>query len=263
MAGLADIMARARRTVAGRKAAPADDRRLVDVAITSAALIQRHGSAWLELKGQTAKQHLRVLAALVEAAYGSGLLAERERAEAARTLANLTSSGSRSEADLASDMRKVERVVEWAQQTATVAFAEVWAPWTFLLPQVSGIADDVLRGSPLLVFADVARRLDDRAAGRTPMRHDLFGASLDRARWAWPSKAPVAPPEVCPERDRRCETPAALSRRPASRGEGNVLSVQLLARALGPERHPGAQCLPAIVPHDGNVALLATPRGVV
>src|SRR5262245_9329282 len=47
MAGLASIMGRARGAVAARKASPADDRRLVDVAITAAALIQRRGSAWL------------------------------------------------------------------------------------------------------------------------------------------------------------------------------------------------------------------------
>src|SRR5205823_4787008 len=101
LAGLADIMTRTRRAVAAQKSSQADARRLVDIAITSAALIQGRGSAWLEVKGQTARQHLRVLAALIEAAYGSGLLAERERAETARTLDPLTSASSLAQADLA------------------------------------------------------------------------------------------------------------------------------------------------------------------
>ncbi len=276
MRNLAAIMARARRGVASRKPSPADQRRLVDVAITSAALIQRRGSALLDAKGQTGKQDIRVLGALTEAAYGSGLLGERERAEAAKTIDGLVSSGSKSQSDLAAGMKKVERVVEWAQQSATVAFAEVWAPWTFLLPQVSGIGDDVLRGSPLLVFADVARRLDDLAAGKTPMRHDLFGASVDTGVRALNpglavGKLRVAPPESGYSRDEIValpETPADLE--PAAgiltQGEGNVLShVQLLARALGiPNVVLGPSAYKQIAPHDGKqVFLLASPRGRV
>jgi len=44
LAGLADISVRARRAVAARKASQADARRLVDIAITYAALIQGRGS---------------------------------------------------------------------------------------------------------------------------------------------------------------------------------------------------------------------------
>ena len=276
LAGLAEIMVGARRALAARNPSHADARRLVDIAITSAALIQGRGSAWLEVKGQTARQHLRVLAALIEAAYGSGLLAERERAETARTLDPLTSASSLTQADLAAGMLRIERVVEWAQQNATVAFAEVWAPWTFLLPQVNGIADDVLRGSPLLVFADVTRRLDDLAAGRTPMHHDLFGTAVDTGVRALNpglavGKLRVAPPESGYSRDEIVvlpETPADLE--PAAgiltQGEGNVLAhVQLLARALGiPNVVLGSAAYRQIAPHDGKqVFFLASPRGRV
>jgi hypothetical protein len=276
MTGLAGVMGKARRTVAGRKASPADARRLVDVSITSAALLQRRGSAWLEGKGQTPAQHLRVLATLVEAAYGSGLLAERERAEAAGTIDGLARAGKVSQADLAAGMRRVERVVEWAQQSAVGAFAEVWAPWTFLLPQVTGIGDDVLRSSPLLVFADVSRRLDDVAAGRTPIRHDLFGTAVDTGvRALNPGLAVgtlrVAPPEGGYARNEVValpETPADLE--PAAgiltQGEGNVLShVQLLARALGiPNVVLGPAAYRLLAHHAGRqVFFLASPRGRV
>src|ERR1700675_1967478 len=109
MAGLASIMVRARRAVAARKGSPPDARRLVDVAITAAALIQRRGSTWLETKGQTAKQHLRVLGALTDAAYGSGLLAEGERAEATRAIGGLAGAASPTQADLATGMRQIEQ----------------------------------------------------------------------------------------------------------------------------------------------------------
>jgi len=276
LTGLADVMARARRAVAARKASQADARRLVDIAITSAALVQARGTAWLDMKGQTARQHVRVLAAITDAAYGSGLLAERERAEAARTLDAFAGAGSLTRADLAAGMRRIERVVEWAQQNATVAFAEVWAPWTFLLPQVNGVADDVLRGSPLLVFAEVARRLDDVAAGRTAMHHDLFGTAVDAGVRALNPGLAVGNLHVAPEeggysRDEIVvlpETPADLE--PAAgiltQGEGNVLShVQLLARALGiPNVVLGSAAYRQIAPHDGRrVFFLASPRGRV
>jgi hypothetical protein len=276
LAAYAAIMARARRTVAARTATPSDRRRLVDAAITAAALIQKDGSRWLGEKGQTARQHLRVLAALTDAAYGTGLLGERERAEAARNITAMADASSLPQAELAAGMKRVERVVEWAQQNAIVAFAEVSAPWMYLLPQVSGIGDDVVRGSPLLIFADVATRLDDAAGGRATLKHDVFGASPETGvRSLNPGLAMgrlrVGPPEGGYARDEVVvlpETPADLE--PAAgivtQGEGNVLShVQLLARALG---IPNVVIDPAvyrkIASHDGrDVFFLATPRGRV
>src|SRR5207302_9751623 len=66
-----------------------------------------------------------------------------------------------------------------ARSPTLFPYTTLFRSWTSLLPQVNGIADDVLRGSPLLVFADVTRRLDDLAAGRTPMHHDTFGTAVD------------------------------------------------------------------------------------
>ena len=156
IAGFAGLMAQARSAVATRKASPADARRLVDVGVIAGALVQRRTGAWLEAKGQTAKQQAQVLAALTTAAYGAGLLAERERADAVRDIDRLAA------APTPVDLQRIERVVETARQNVAAAFAEVWAPWTFLLPQVRGITDDVLHGSPLLLFADVARRIGER-----------------------------------------------------------------------------------------------------
>jgi hypothetical protein len=271
----AAIMARARRTVAARSASAPDRRRLVDAAITAAALMQQPGSALLSAKGVTARQHLRVLAALTEAAYGAGLLGERERAEAARTIDRVVGASALTRDDLAAGTKHVQRVVDWAQQNVYLAFAEVWAPWTFLLPQVSGIADDVLRASPLLVFAEFATNLDDAARGGA-VRHEVFGAALDTGvRALNPGLAigrlRVAPPTAGYARDEVValpETPADLQPTAGivTQGEGNVLShVQLLARALGiPNVVVAPPVYAKIAPHDGrDVFFLATPRGRV
>ena len=178
---LAGVMVRARQQVASRQSSPADDRRLVDAALTAAAILRKHATEWLTIKGESAQRHARVLGALAQSAYGAGLLNEQQRSEAANAIEELARSASISGADLTAGMKRVEPVVDWAQQNAIAAFADVWTPWTFLLPSVSGIGDDILRSSPLLLFAQVARRLDGSAAGRAAMRHDFVGAAVDTA----------------------------------------------------------------------------------
>ena len=176
---LAGVMVRARQQVASRQSSPADNRRLVDAGLTAAAILQKRGTEWLAIKGESAQRHVRVLGALVQSAYGAGLLNEQQRSEAANAIADLARSASTSGADLTAGMKRVEPVVDWARQNANAAFVEVWAPWTFLLPSVSGIGDDILESSPLVLFAPVARRLDESAAGRAAMRHDFVAAAVD------------------------------------------------------------------------------------
>lgn len=175
---LASVMVRARQQVASRQSSPADDRRLVDAALTAAAILRKRGTEWLAITGESAQRHARVLGALAQSAYGAGLLTEQQRLEAANAIEDLARNASISGADLTAGMKRVEPVVDWAQQNAIAAFAEVWAPWTFLLPSVSGIGDDILRSSPLVLFAQVARRLDDFAAGRAALRHDSRAAAV-------------------------------------------------------------------------------------
>jgi hypothetical protein len=162
---LAGVMVRARQQVASRQSSPADDRRLVDAALTAAAILRKRATEWLAVQGESAQRHVRVLGALVQSGYGAGLLNAQQRAEAANAIADLSRSAPISGADLTAAVKRVEAVVDWAQQNAIAAFAEVWAPWTFLLASVSGVGDDILRSSPLVVFVQVARRLEDAAAG--------------------------------------------------------------------------------------------------
>jgi hypothetical protein len=277
VARLAELTVLARREVAGRRVSPADARRLVDLAITAAAVIQRRGGDLLERDPDlTARQHLELLAALTDAAYGAGLLTERERAAAAGALRELLAETAPARGRFAQKLRQAERVVEWAQVNALLPYAEVWAAWTLLLPQVASIGDDVLRSSPLLLYAEVARRLDDFAAGAAAPRHELFGAEVAaEVRALNPGLAAgrlrVGPAGGSYTRDEIValpETPADLD--PAAgiltQGEGNVLShVQLLARALGiPNVVLGPGAFARVRPYDGReVVLIVTPGGRV
>src|SRR5438034_389894 len=166
ISSLASLMVLARQTVAGRKTAPGDARRLIDLDITLAGLIQNRGNALLESgAGLPAKRHLQLLSALTDATYGAGLLGEREREAAGAALRDLMSAPRQSRRNFTAKLREAERVVEWAQSDAVLAFAEVWAPWTMLLPPTASIRDDILRSSPMLLYARVARRLDEYATG--------------------------------------------------------------------------------------------------
>ncbi|MBP1686477.1 MAG: hypothetical protein H6Q33_2620 [Deltaproteobacteria bacterium] len=277
LSSLGRFMALARQTVAARQASPADARRLVDLNISAAGVMTQRGSTLLETGSPLAvAQSLQLLLALTDGTYGSGLLYAREHQAATDALRTLLATRKPSRAQFIEQLRQAQRAVEWAQSNAELAFAEVWAPWTFLLPQTAGIRDDILRSSPLLLYARIAQRLDDYAAGTHGTRHDLLGAeSSAGVRALNPGLAVgrlrVAPKERAYTRDDIIalpETPANLQ--PAAgiltQGEGNVLShVQLLARALGiPNVLVGPGTFQSIAPHDGQEVFFAvTPAGRV
>ena len=247
IAGLADVMVRARRAVAAREVSPADARRLIDIAITSAAADPgaRQRVAPRD-QGQTAKQHLRVLAALTDAAYGAGLLTERERAEAARACSPRCSAPAPCRRPTSPPACvAVERVVEWAQQSANARLRGGLGAVD--VPPAPGerhrrrhtarlAAAALRRGHPS------PRRLRGGRDADAPrsLRHGRRRATCARSTRASPSASCAwRRPKTRYSRDEIValpETPADLE--PAAgiltQGEGNVLShVQLLARALG------------------------------
>jgi hypothetical protein len=271
------LMAQARQRVGTRTLAAADARRLIDLVITAAADLQRRGSALVEGRAQlSAKRNLQLLGALTDATYGAGLLGKRELDAASAALRELAASPSQTRATFTDKLNEAQRIVEWAQANATLPFAEVLAPWELVLPQIAGIRDDILRGSPLLLYAQVSRRLEDFAQGKQRIRHNLFGAELDGGLRALNPGLAMGRLRVAPKpngftRDEivaLSETPADLD--PAAgiltQGEGNMLShVQLLARALGiPNVVLGPDAYAKIKPHDGKqVFFIATPGGRV
>jgi hypothetical protein len=277
IAALAELMVSARRTVEGRQTGPADARRLVDLTITAAAVLQRRSTDLLAQDGSlSARRHVELLIALTDGAYGSGLLMERERDAARGSLQALLADPKPDRAAFRRRLEQAARVAEWAQRGVQYAFEEVRAPWLYLLPQTALLGDDVLRGSPLLVYAEVLRRLEDYAAGADPIRHEIFGVAVDREVRALNPGLALGRLRVDPgagtysRRDVVAlpETPADLE--PAAgiltRGEGNVVShVQLLARALGiPNVVLGPSVYERFTPYGGkDVFFIVTPGGRV
>src|SRR5262249_57421087 len=115
----------------------------------------------------------------------------------------------------------------------------LWPVGRSWLPPSAVSRDAILRTAPLLLYGQVATRLDDFAEGRARVKHDIFGAEVEsdiRALNPGLALGPfrVAPPPDGFTRDQIValpETPADLD--PAAgiltQGEGNVLShVQLL-----------------------------------
>jgi len=277
IAALAGVMVKARRAVRAAEVSPADRRRLIDLSMTAAAVIQRRGSDLLDSPGSlTVRQHLEILAALTDAAYGTGLLTAREWKAATHSLRDAAVLRRISRAELQRVIRRAKRVVQWAQTGALLAFEEVRAPWALLLPSTAFIADDVLRGSPLLLYAGFLERLENHASGDDPIRHRIFQRSVaSDVRALNPGLAVgrlrVAPRAGTYSRDQIVALPeTSPDLQPAAgiltRGEGNVVShVQLLARALGiPNVVLGAGPFARVARHDGEeIVLIATPGGRV
>jgi hypothetical protein len=276
-AALAEIMVVGRRSVAERKVSPDDARRLIDLNVTASAVIQSRGSAYLESGGlQTVQQHLQLLAALVKAAYGTGLLSDREHQAAATSLKTALDKSKMGQTAFLQLLDRVNRVVEWSQTGALLAFAEVWPQWTYLLPDITLVSDDILRGSPLLLFGQAMTRIKDYASGQQRQRHEVFGAEVATQIRALNPGLARGKLRVNPqEGDYSREEVVALDHTPAelqpaagivTQGEGNVVShVQLLARALGiPNIVTGPDPFAQIATHnDQDVFYLVTPGGKV
>lgn len=277
MAALGAFMRDARRAVAAKSVTIPDARRLIDLDITAAAVMQARGNALLADQAKlTARQSLQLLSALTDAAYGCGLLVHREHEAAQKVLAKMLADASPTREEFARNLRLAGRIVEWAQVNATLPYAQVWAQWTLLMPQIAGIGDDVLRSSPLLLYAKVYGRLDTFASGAGVRHHDLFGTDVTNdVRVLNPGlavgKLRFTPKDDAYQRNEIValnETPADLE--PAAgiltEGEGNVLShVQLLARSLGiPNVVLGPDAFALMKPHDGETTfMVATPGGRV
>ncbi|MBW1686651.1 MAG: hypothetical protein JRS35_16495 [Deltaproteobacteria bacterium] len=277
IAALAALMVEVRGAVEAKQVLPGDRRRLIDLAITAAAVIQARGSSLLDSGTPfTARRHVELLAASSDAAYGAGLLMQRERQAAAENLRPLLEVKKVDREALEARLDAASRVVEWAQRGTLYAFQEVLAPWIHLLPEINIFTDDVLRGSPLLLYARVHTRLEEFALGGEAIRHEVLGAEAQRGVRALNPGLAFGTLRVAPAADgysrdevvALLETPADLQ--PAAgiftQGEGNVVShVQLLARALGiPNVVLGPSVFARFAEHDGKqVFFVSTPGGRV
>ncbi|MGI9569950.1 MAG: PEP/pyruvate-binding domain-containing protein, partial [Desulfobulbia bacterium] len=243
MAHLGEMMRLAREMVASGLVNPADRRRAIDLNVIASSVMQSEGVRLLE-EPLKAGEAIKMMRALVDGAYGVGLLSARERRAAANNLDRLSSQTSIAREELEQRLMLAERVVEWAQNSAVLAFSEVWSQWVHLMPEVVLLPDDILRGSPLLLFADTHQKITDYVTGRGSVRHDVAGSAFTGGMRALNPGLAVGPLLLNPESGSYSRADlVALEATPedlqptagiVTQGEGNVVShVQLLARALG------------------------------
>lgn len=244
LALLGEIMRTAREAVANRSVTPPDRRRAIDINVIAANVMQSEGARIVEGGSITVGDSLAILRALVDGAYGTGLLSARERQEAADNLDHAGAEPTLQREDLSRRLALAERVVEWSQNGAVLAFSEVWSQWVHLVPEVQRLPDDILRGSPLLLYAAVHQDVTDFVTGRGALRHEIAGNTVAGGLRALNPGLSVGPMRLNPESGTYSRSElVALEATPedlqpvagiVTQGEGNVVShVQLLARALG------------------------------
>ncbi len=273
---LAEMMVRARRKVSDDAVAAADRRRLIEINVTAAAVLQALGSALLESNDlRTVKQHLEILINLTDAAYGAGLITERERKAATEALAAALQQPKLTAAEFGLVLERAGRTVGWAQEGIDSAFDEIAGGWVLILPEVAMISDDVLRGSPLSLYGEALSRLEDHALAQARVRHEVMGQEYTRDVRALNPGLAKGTLHVDPNNEHASNEVVALPQTPSelqpaagitTRGEGNVLShVQLLARALGiPNVVTGPEPYDRIAAQDGkDVFYVVTPGGRV
>ena len=242
---LAELMVQARHAVAEKKVSLSDARKLIALNVTTVAVIQSIGGKFMDTGGpDTIKGYLQLLRDLADANYGTGLISERERNSISATFDTLLARENWGRDEFIVNLRQVQRVIEWSHASAQLAFGEVWPSWTYLIPDIKKISDDIVRSSPMLLYGLTFSKLEGFVSGREKLSHQFFGRELKKGiRVLNPGLAfgnlTVADADIPYNRDNIValnSTPADL--KPAAgiitQGEGNVVShVQLLARSMG------------------------------
>ena len=230
------------------------------------------------LESMTRSDRLSLLRSAAEAAYGTGLLKQRERQALEQSLESLGGTdvalGTYLEA-----LRYLGRVPGWATQNLRFYFFESMQKLAEIEPKAMLFIQDQLRGSPLLFYSQVLDGLSqdgNRAAG---VRHKVFEEEIGVGFHALNPGIAVGVLHARPDLDRMEEfdpegiylLPETVSDLPPiagilTAGEGNPLShVQLLARNLGiPNVSVNESLAPRLEAHDGEKIVLAvSPAGLV
>lgn len=251
---------------------------LVDAGIAVEAEHFTAASTLVEaLDGRSRRALLMLIRAAGEAAYGTGLIGERQRRELARMMGTIA----RGEVTVARYRRAVESFAllpVWAARTLEFQFGPGVARLTRIEPRAALYLTDRLRGSPVFPAARIAGRLRTDAGRLAGITTTAFGKDLGTGARAL--NAGIARGVLRDGRGRDAadfepdgiyllsETVAELP--PVAgiltTGEGNPLShVQLLARNLGiPNVALSGEGLDAVRARVGSKAVLAVgPRGSI
>jgi len=225
---------------------------------------------------QTRRQRLAGLEMVLDAAYGSGLLTDRERRAQARALAGLDAPTT-SLGHYRAALDYLARVPRWALHRLEFHFGPAVEHMAGLEPLARDFVPDRIRGSLLLLYAELLSSLQADANRLAGITHRLFGTTVHHGvRRLNPGFATgVLRTEADLERD---DPPAGIYVLPETvsalppvdgiitAGEGNPVShVQLLAGDLGiPNVVVADEHLSALRARRGEEVMLAvSPRGVV
>jgi len=232
----------------------------------------------LNLAQRSRADHVAALTAAAEAAYGTGLINVRLHSELRQLLDSISGTDV-----LLSDYRSAlayfGRAPGWATQALRMHFFDAMQTLGRLEPISMRFVQDQLRGSSLLLYADVLDALSRDAGRAAGVRHQLFGEDAGAAFTALNPGIARGVLHVTSDL-RNVETfrpdgiyvlPETVSDLPPIRGiltagEGNPLShVQLLARNLGiPNATVAESWLPKLQAHDGErVVMAVSPSGLV
>jgi hypothetical protein len=251
----------------------------------SLAAEAEHFRAAAELRSADEKGAKTTRAAMIarlkagaDAAYGSGLIGARARAELDKSWARF-SVDEISLGDHLAALRSLGLLPAWGSQTLRQHFGEAMDKLTAIEPMADLFIQDQLRGSPLLAYSqglDALARDANRAAG---VQHRLLGREIGAGFTALnPGLARgvlYANPDMKAVGGLRADgiylLPETVSELPPvagilTAGAGNPLShVQLLARNLGiPNVAVDPALLPALRPLDGKrIVLAVSPAGLV
>ncbi|MEJ2256392.1 MAG: PEP/pyruvate-binding domain-containing protein [Woeseiaceae bacterium] len=226
----------------------------------------------------TRAEHVAALKATADAAYGAGLINSRLHKEIAAELAQTTASTV--PLDQYRDVLSyLARAPGWATQSMRMHFFASMQKLAELEPIAMRFIQDQLRGSSLLLYADVLDILSIDAGRLAGVRHTLFGDDAGAAFTALNPGLARGVLHAAPSLDEMENfrpdgiyvLPETVSDLPRVRGiltagEGNPLShVQLLARNLGiPNATVNESLLPTLGKHDGeSVVYAVSPSGLV
>jgi len=231
-----------------------------------------------QVPGMTRRERLELLAAAIEAAYGTGMINARGRTELRKALAALDPNTVELETYMQT-LAYLARVPGWGTQGLRFQFYEPVQKLAEIEPLALHFIPDQLRGSPLLFFSQLLDGLLQDANRLAGVRHKLFGREIGVGFRALNPGLARGVLHADPALDEHADfaadgiylLPETIADLPPvagimTAGEGNPLShIQLLARNLGiPNVGVDEALLGEIRRHDGEAVVLAvSPAGLV
>ncbi len=241
---LADLVVASRETVAVKAIKPEEAVTLINLNVSANLLILMTANRLMELDREwTVMELIDILKDMLAGSYGAGLMSHREYETGILSFNKLLDKKGLTLGDAYRLLNRSNLAVEWAQSSIRTAFADVWDPWVFLLPEVQRINDDIIRSSPLMGYATIIKSLRGYVLSKLGLKHHILGKTVIEGVRALNPGLALGPLAFFDGQRYTRDNILALETTNAelepvagiiTKDEGNVVShVQLLARALG------------------------------